>query len=96
MPRNIEKPYVLRVAELIYSKIVDIKKCHLQDDISNTIRNRIKKFAIENEIDFFDPYKNKGLLRNLTIKITSTKNIMVLLQFGFKSDFIYKLLNFLK
>ena len=79
-----------------WDKIVDIKKCHLQEDISNTIRNRIKKFAIENEIDFFDPYKNKGLLRNLTIKITSTKNIMVLLQFGFKSDFIYKLLNFLK
>ena len=79
-----------------WDKIVDIKKCHLQEDISNTIRNRIKKFAIENEIDFFDPYKNKGLLRNLTIKITSTKNIMVLLQFGFKSDFIFKLLNFLK
>ena len=79
-----------------WDKIVDIKKCHLQDDISNTIRNEIKKFAIENEIDFFDPYKNKGLLRNLMIKITSTKNIMVLLQFGFKSDFIYKLLNFLK
>ena len=30
------------------------------------------------------------------IKITSTKNIMVLLQFGSKSDFIYELLSFLK
>ena len=79
-----------------WDKIVDIKKCHLQEDISNTIRNEIKKFAIKNEIDFFDPYKNKGLLRNLIIKITSTKNIMVLLQFGFKSDFIYNLLNFLQ
>ena len=79
-----------------WDKIVDINKCHLQEDISNTIRNVIKKFAIENEIDFFDPYKNKGLLRNLMIKITSTSNIMVLLQFGFKSDFIYKLLKFLK
>ena len=79
-----------------WDKIVDIKKCHLQENFSNTIRNGIKKFAIENEIDFFDPYKNKGLLRNLTIKITSTKNIMVLLQFGFKSDLIYKLLNYLK
>ena len=26
MPKNIDKPYVLRVAEVIYSKIVDIKK----------------------------------------------------------------------
>ena len=79
-----------------WDKIVDIKKCHLQDDISNTIRNQIKKFAIENEIEFFDPYKNKGLLKSLMIKITSTKNIMVLLQFGSKSDFIYELLSFLK
>ena len=79
-----------------WDKIVDIKKCHLQDDISNTIRNGIKKFAIENQVDFFNPNKNEGLLRNLMIKITSTNDIMVLLQFGFKSDFIYKLLNFLK
>ena len=79
-----------------WDKIVDIKKCHLQDDISNTIRNLIKKFAIENGIEFFDPYKNKGLLKSLMIKITSTKNIMVLLQFGSKSDFIYELLSFLK
>ena len=79
-----------------WDKIVDIRKCHLQDDISNTIRNGIKKFAIESQVDFFNPYKNEGLLRNLMIKITSTNDIMVLLQFGFKSDFIYKLLNFLK
>ena len=79
-----------------WDKIVDIKKCHLQDDISNTIRNGIKKFAIESQVDFFNPSKNEGLLRNLMIKITSTNEIMVLLQFGFKSDFIYKLLNFLK
>ncbi len=79
-----------------WDKIVDIKKCHLQDNISNNIRNEIKRFAIEKRINFFDPYKNKGLLRNLIIKTTSTKNIMVLVQFGYQSDFIYKVLNFLK
>lgn len=79
-----------------WDKVVDIKKCHLQDNISNKIRNKIKRFAIEKRIDFFDPYKNKGLLRNLIIKTTSTKNIMVLVQFGCQSDFIYEVLNFLK
>ena len=79
-----------------WDKIVDINKCYLQENISNAIRNEIKRFSIENKIDFFDPYKNKGLLRNLIIKITSTRNIMVLMQFGFQSDFIYKVLNFLK
>ena len=79
-----------------WDKIVDIKKCHLQVNVSNKIRNEIKRFAIEKRIDFFDPIKNKGLLRNLIIKTTSTKNIMVLVQFGYKSGFIYKVLNFLK
>ena len=79
-----------------WDKVVDIKKCHLQDNISNKIRNEIKRFAIEKRIDFFDPYKNKGLLRNLIIKTTSTKNIMVLVQFGYQNDFIFKVLNFLK
>ena len=79
-----------------WDKIVDIKKCHLQVNVSNKIRNEIKRFAIEKKIDFFDPIKNKGLLRNLIIKTTSTKNIMVLVQFGYKSGFIYKVLNFLK
>mgnify|MGYP001387767856 CR=1 FL=1 len=36
------------------------------------------------------------MLRNLIIKTTSTKNIMVLVQFGCQSDFIYEVLNFLK
>ncbi len=79
-----------------WDKIVDIKKCHLQDNVSNKIRNEIKKFAIKKRIDFFDPYENKGLLRSLVIKTTTTKNMMVLVQFGYKSSFIYKVLNFLK
>ena len=39
MPKNTDKPYVLRVAEAIYSKVVDIKK-------NNPAMNNIQAFEI--------------------------------------------------
>ena len=33
----------------MWDKILDIDKCHLQRDPSNTIRNSVKQFAIEND-----------------------------------------------
>jgi len=39
MPKNIDKPYVLRVAEVIYLKIVDIKK-------ENPEMNNIQAFEV--------------------------------------------------
>ena len=65
----------------MWDKILDIKECHLQQAPSNGIRNSIKKFAIENEIPFFNTRNQKGMLRTLMIRTSSTGEIMVLLQF---------------
>ena len=65
----------------MWDKILDIKKCHLQEDPSNKIRNSIKKFAVENDISFFNPREQKGMLRTLLLRISSTGEIMVVLQF---------------
>jgi len=65
----------------MWDKILDIKRCHLQEDPSNQLRNSIKKFAIENNISFFNPRKQTGLLRTLMIRISSTGEIMVVIQF---------------
>ncbi len=65
----------------MWDKILDIKECHLQQAPSNGIRNSIKKFAIENEIPFFNTRDQKGMLRTLMIRTASTGEIMVLLQF---------------
>jgi 23S rRNA (uracil1939-C5)-methyltransferase len=69
----------------MWDKILDIKICHLQEDPSNAIRNSIKTFAIENELEFFNTRNQTGLLRTLMIRTTSIGEIMVLLQF-FKED----------
>ena len=69
----------------MWDKILDINKCHLQEDPSNAIRNEIRKFAIENDLEFFNPRNHEGLLRTLMIRTSSTGEIMVLVQF-FKND----------
>lgn len=65
----------------MWDKILDIEKCHLQQDPSNAIRNELRKFAIENNLAFFNPREHGGLLRTLMIRTASTGEIMVLVQF---------------
>jgi 23S rRNA (uracil1939-C5)-methyltransferase len=65
----------------MWDKILDIQKCHLQQDPSNAIRNAIRNFAIANNLEFFNPRNHEGLLRTLMIRTASTGEIMVLIQF---------------
>jgi len=65
----------------MFDKVIDIKTCHLQDEPSNTIRNSIREFALNNKLSFFDLKKQEGLLRNLMIRISKIGEIMVLVQF---------------
>jgi len=69
----------------MWDKILDVKKCHLQEDPSNDIRNFIKDFGIENGLEFYNPREQSGLLRTIMLRISSTGEIMVVIQF-FKED----------
>ena len=69
----------------MWDKILDINKCHLQEDPSNAIRNEIRAFANENGLTFFNPRAHEGLLRTLMLRTSSTGEIMVLIQF-FEDD----------
>lgn len=65
----------------MWDKILNIKKCHLQADPSNDLRNKIRDFADQNGLQFFNPRHKTGLLRTLMIRTTSTGEVMVLVQF---------------
>ncbi len=69
----------------MWDKILDINKCHLQEDPSNAIRNEIRDFANINNLTFFNPRGHEGLLRTLMLRTASTGEIMVLIQF-FEDD----------
>ncbi|TPN82349.1 23S rRNA (uracil(1939)-C(5))-methyltransferase RlmD [Aquimarina algicola] len=68
----------------MWDKILDINTCHLQEDPSNAIRNKVKQFATEHGLPFYNARKQEGLLRTLMIRIASTKEIMVLVQFFYE------------
>ncbi|UMB61619.1 23S rRNA (uracil(1939)-C(5))-methyltransferase RlmD [Lutibacter sp. A80] len=69
----------------MWDKILDVSKCHLQEDPSNDIRNFIKNYGIENGLEFYNPREQSGLLRTIMLRISSTGEIMVVIQF-FKED----------
>jgi 23S rRNA (uracil1939-C5)-methyltransferase len=69
----------------MWDKILDIEKCYLQEDPSNQIRNFIKDYGIENNLDFFNPREQSGLLRTIMVRISSTGEIMLVIQF-FKDE----------
>ncbi|MEW7292770.1 23S rRNA (uracil(1939)-C(5))-methyltransferase RlmD [Aquimarina sp. 2304DJ70-9] len=65
----------------MWDKILDIDTCYLQEDPSNDIRNKVKTFATENNLSFYNARKQEGFLRTLMLRISSTGEIMVLIQF---------------
>ncbi|UKM63796.1 23S rRNA (uracil(1939)-C(5))-methyltransferase RlmD [Flavobacteriaceae bacterium GSB9] len=69
----------------MWDKILDVKKCHLQQAPSNAIRNGVKQFAIDNNLEFFNTRNQTGLLRTMMIRTSTTGDVMVLIQF-FKED----------
>ena len=84
MPKNIDKPYVLRVAEVIYSKIVDIKK-------ENPEMNNIQAFEVfmtTKEYDFirsgefhnkwFEELKNNKFVDKITSKKINDETMRLL------------------
>lgn len=65
----------------MFDKVLDIDRCWLQADISNQIRNEIRRYAIERHLEFFDLRNQTGFLRTLMIRTASTGELMVVVVF---------------
>ena len=64
-----------------FDKVLDIQECHLQDDLSNRIRNHIRDYALNKGLSFYDLRNGGGLLRNLIIRNTEIGEWLVVLSF---------------
>ena len=69
-----------------FDKILPINCCHLMDNLQNEIRNEIFKYAVANNISFFDLRAQTGLLRDVMIRNSNTGEWMVLIQFHFEEE----------
>ena len=64
-----------------FDKVLDIKKCWLQDDISNRIRLFIRQFCINNGLSFYDIKNQSGFMRTLMVRTASTGELMLVVVF---------------
>ena len=69
----------------MFDKVLDIEKCWLQDDISNQIRNKIRSYALEHKLEFFDLREQFGFLRTMLVRTSSTGELMIIVVF-YKED----------
>lgn len=70
----------------MFDKVLDIRKCWLQDDISNRIRLAIREYCMTHEgYPFFDLRNQDGFMRTLMIRTSSTGELMVIIVF-YKED----------
>ncbi len=69
-----------------FDKILPIEKCWLMDDTHNQIRNAIRDYAFENNLNFFDLRGQKGLLRDIIIRNSNTGEWMVIVQFHYDQE----------
>ena len=68
-----------------FDKVLDIKKCWLQDNISNEIRLAIRKYALDHDLEFFDLRNQEGFLRTMIVRTSSTGELMLIISF-YKED----------
>ena len=66
-----------------FDKVIDIQSCHLQDSLSDEIRNFIRDLVAELDLEYYDIKENKGFLRNLVIRNSTLNEWMVTLVVGY-------------
>jgi len=62
-----------------FDKILDIDYCHLANETINEICRFVYEESYKRAIPFYDQVNNKGILRNLIIRTSSTGGLMVIL-----------------
>ena len=60
-----------------FDKVVEIETCHLQEEPTNKIRNRVTQFLKENNFSFYDIRNHVGFMRNMMVRLATTGEIMV-------------------
>lgn len=65
-----------------FDKVLDIKKCWLQDGLSNRIRLFVRQYALAKGYEFYDIKAQQGLMRTLMVRIASTGEVMLIVVFA--------------
>ena len=82
-PGNVAAPYHSPALGFhipgIYDKVLDINECHLMPEPSDSIRNEVRRYALERRLPFYDFREHRGFLRTMFVRITAGGEVMVVL-----------------
>ncbi|MEO7445881.1 MAG: 23S rRNA (uracil(1939)-C(5))-methyltransferase RlmD, partial [Ferruginibacter sp.] len=70
----------------IFDKVLDIEECYLMDEVNNSIRNSLRKYALENNLEFYDIRNHTGWLRNVIIRLSTSGELMVNLCLNYEDE----------
>lgn len=102
LPHEINDPNILSEPGLgfhvpkVFDKVIDIQTCFLMDHYADEIRNEIRKYTLENSLEYYNARTWEGLMRNLVVRKTSMDEWMLIVVFAYESDENNKLLDFIK
>lgn len=65
----------------MFDKVLNIDNCWLQPEPTNLIRNAVRKFTEERQMDYYDHREQNGFLRNMIIRNTLKGQVMVIIIF---------------
>mgnify|MGYP006282591207 CR=1 FL=1 len=81
----------------MFDRVVDVEKCYLQEDITNRIRNRVREYALEAGLEFYDSREHVGFLRTMVVRTAATGEVMVIMNLaGDDEEKRNKLLTFIR
>ncbi|MBK8702085.1 MAG: 23S rRNA (uracil(1939)-C(5))-methyltransferase RlmD [Saprospiraceae bacterium] len=65
-----------------FNKVLNLEECHLQNDLSNDIRNHLRDFCVAKQLSFYNPYTHECMMRNIVVRNTLEGDWMLLVVFG--------------
>lgn len=79
-----------------FDKVVDVNTCHLQEDLSNDIRNFVRKYTQEHQLEYYDARAHTGLMRNMILRNTTLGQWMLIMSFAHEDEAVIPMMNRLK
>lgn len=64
-------------APRLFDKVVPISYCYLQPEPSNKILNTLRQYTEENHLPYYDFRAHTGYMRNVTIRVATTGEVLV-------------------
>ncbi|MFN8240583.1 MAG: 23S rRNA (uracil(1939)-C(5))-methyltransferase RlmD [Bacteroidales bacterium] len=68
----------------LFDKVLNIEECLLQPEPTNRIRNAVRQFVDKEGFAYYDFREQKGFMRNLIVRNTTSGELMVIVVFGYE------------